>query len=165
MVWQPQLLLPLFTACAAMSSNINRRDVTSIQNTLETINESLRRVDIATIALQNGTGPALLTLESDAVPLLMNATTVIGASPPLNLQDSNNLGASIEALRSNLVISINDFIAQEPLLAAAGQKQTVLMALVAERNFTSDLTNTLSSKLDPAANGTKLVLSQIADVL
>lgn len=167
MVWQNQFLL-LFTACGAMStlgSNLDRRDITAIQNTLETINEGLRRVDIATIALQNGTGTALQTLESDAVPLLVNATAIIRVSPLLNLQDSNSLGAAAEALRSNLLISINDFIAQEPLLAAAGQKQTILQALVAERNSTLDLTNTLSSKLDPAAGNTKLALSQIMAVL
>lgn len=143
----------------------NRRDVTSIQNALDIINEGIRRADIATIGLQNGTGPALAALESHAGALLTNATAVIGASAPLDLQDSLSLTVSTRALRSNLNLSLNDLIAQKPLLDAAGESRLLLGAITGEKDLGLALANALVSKLDPGAGEPLRALSELMDAL
>lgn len=139
-------------------------DLASIRNVLDVINDGLRRVDLATIGLP-ATGPALLKLEAIAVPLLENATTVILASEPLGFQDSQSLVAATQALRFNLNISINDFIAQKPLLDAAGQSSGLLADLAAEANITLKMSTALLSKLDPGATQAQASLAQVADIL
>lgn len=139
-------------------------DLASVRNALDIINDGLRRVDLATIGLP-ATAPALMQLEAIAVPLLENATTVIASSEPLGLEDSQSLVVATQALRFNLNISVNDLIAQKPLLDAAGQSSAILSALGAESNVTLMLSSALLSKLDPSATQAQASLAQVAEVL
>lgn len=165
MLWQLVIVL-ISTAQAAVGNyHLNRQDVTSIQHALNIINEGIRRTDIATIGLQNGTGPALATLESHARALLTNATAVIAASAPLDLQDSLSLTVATRALRSNFNLSLNDLIAQKPLLDAAGQSQQLLSAIMEEKNLGLAMANTLISKLDPGAGQPLSALSELTGAL
>lgn len=139
-------------------------DLVSIKNALDVINEGLRRVDLATIGLP-ATAPALLELEAIAVPLLENATAVFTASEPLGFEDSQSLVIATQALRSNLNVSINDFIAQKPVLDASGQSGALLSRLAAEANVTLKMSSALLSKLDPTATQAQASLAQVANIL
>lgn len=107
-------------------------DLISIRNALDTINEGLRRGDIAILGLQNGTGPALLALQAQTIPLLQNATAVIEASAPLNFEASHSLVFATQALRFNINVTIYDLAAQKPVLVAVNQTGSVLNALSAQ---------------------------------
>lgn len=152
------LLLLLWTPVAVVA------DLASIRNALDVINDGLRRVDLATIGLP-ATASALAALEAIAVPLVENATAVITASTPLGFEDSQNLVVATQALRSNLNISINDFIAQKPLLDASGQSASLLASLAAEGNVTLKMASALLSKLDPQATQAQASLTQVREVL
>ncbi|KAJ4408028.1 hypothetical protein N0V82_009793 [Gnomoniopsis sp. IMI 355080] len=138
-------------------------DLNSIKNALDIINEGLRRVDLATIGLP-ATAPALLELESIAVPLLENATAVFTASEPLDFEDTQSLVIATQALRSNLNVSINDFIAQKPLLDASGQASKISAQLASEANAALKMSSALLSKLDPDATQAQASLAQVANI-
>lgn len=139
-------------------------DLASIKNALDIMNEGLRRVDLATIGLP-ATAPALLALEAIAIPLLENATAVFAASDVLGFQDSQSLVIATQALRNNLNVSINDFIAQKPLLDASGQSGLLLTRLAEEANVTLQMSSVLLSKLDPGATQAQASLAQVASIL
>lgn len=139
-------------------------DLTSIKNALDIINEGLRRVDLATIGLP-ATAPALLELEAIAVPLLENATAVFTASEPLGFEDTQSLVIATQALRSNLNVSINDFIAQKPLLDASGQASMISSQLASEASAALKMSSALLSKLDPEATQAQASLAQVANIL
>ncbi|KKY37734.1 putative cell wall protein [Diaporthe ampelina] len=157
------MLIHLGAVCAASPEN-HKRDLASIQSSLEAINVGLQRVDTAILGLATGTGVSLIQLGMQAVPLLQNASAQIRQSGPLSLEDSLNLATTTSALRQNTNLTINDLIAQKPLLDQAGSSAIVAAGLLQQRDASSDLAVALASKVAPDTPNVVSALNELASI-
>ncbi|POS69529.1 hypothetical protein DHEL01_v212077 [Diaporthe helianthi] len=158
------LFIQLGAVYAASSSENRKRDLESIQSSLDAINVGLLRVDTAILGLASGTGPSLLQLGQQAVPLLQNASAQIRQSQPLSLEDSLNLGSTTQALRQNTNLTINDLIAQKPLLDQVGSSALVAAGLQQQRDASSDLAVALASKVAPDTPNVISALNELSGI-
>jgi len=158
------ILIHLGAVCAASSTENRKRDLASIQSSLDAINVGLQRIDTAILGLATGTGPSLLELGMQAVPLLQNASAQIRQSEPLSLEDSVNLGTTTQALRQNTNLTINDLIAQKPLLDQAGSSALVAAGLQQQRDASNDLAVTLASRVAPNTPNVVPALNELAGI-
>lgn len=126
-------------------------DLASIQSALDTINSGLRNLDTALISLNQGTAGSLLELGQASVPVLQNATQIIMQSAPLSLSDVQSLSTSTAALRQNVNLTINDFIAQKPLFDSLQTSPLVLQGLQGSKDAAVQLGQALVSKFPPEA--------------
>lgn len=162
MYWA-HLLIHLGAAYAA-SSETHKRDLASIQSSLDAINVGLQRVDTAILGLASGTGASLLQLGMQSVPLLQNASAQIRQSQPLSLEDSLNLATTTSALRQNTNLTINDLIAQKPLIDQAGSTGLVAAGLLQQRDASNDLAVALASKVAPDTPNVVPALNELAGI-
>ena len=162
MFWA-RMLIHLGAAYAASTSN-SKRDLASIQSSLDAINAGLQRVDTAILGLASGTGAALLQLGQQSVPLLQNASAQIRQSEALSLEDSLNLATTTMALRQNTNLTINDLIAQKPLLDQAGSSALVAAGLQQQRDASNDLAVALASKVAPDTPNVVPALNELAGI-
>lgn len=151
-------------AVYAASPETRKRDLASIQSSLDAINVGLQRVDTAILGLATGTGPTLLQLGQQSVPLLQNASAQIRQSEPLSLEDSLNLATTTMALRQNTNLTINDLIAQKPLLDQAGSSGLVAAGLQQQRDASNDLAVALASKVAPDTPNVVPALNELAGI-
>lgn len=158
------MLLHLGAVYAASSPENRKRDLTSIQSSLDAINVGLQRVDTAILGLAQGTGASLLELGMQAVPLLQNASAQIRQSEPLSLEDSLNLATTTQALRQNTNLTINDLIAQKPLIDQAGSTALVAAGLQQQRDASNDLAVALASKVAPDTPNVVPALNELAGI-
>lgn len=157
------ILITLGAVCAASPEN-HKRDLASIQSSLDAINVGLQRVDTAILGLATGTGASLLQLGMQAVPLLQNASAQIRQSQPLSLEDSLNLATTTSALRQNTNLTINDLIAQKPLIDQAGSTALVAAGLQQQRDASNDLAVALASKVAPDTPNVVPALNELAGI-
>lgn len=157
-------LLVYLGAVYAASSETHKRDLASIQSSLDAINVGLQRVDTAILGLAKGTGASLLQLGMQAVPLLQNASAQIRQSQPLSLEDSLNLDTTTSALRQNTNLTINDLIAQKPLIDQAGSTGLVAAGLLQQRDASNDLALALASKVAPDTPNVVAALNELAGI-
>lgn len=158
------MLLHLGAVYAASSPENRKRDLASIQSSLDAINVGLQKVDTAILGLAQGTGASLLELGQQAVPLLQNASAQIRQSEPLSLEDSLNLATTTQALRQNTNLTINDLIAQKPLLDQAGSTPLVAAGLQQQRDASNDLAVALASKVAPDTPNVVPALNELAGI-
>ncbi|KAK7701680.1 hypothetical protein SLS64_010128 [Diaporthe eres] len=158
------MLIHLGAVYAAASPENHKRDLASIQSSLDAINVGLQRVDTAILGLATGTGASLLQLGQQAVPLLQNASAQIRQSEPLSLEDSLNLATTTQALRQNTNLTINDLIAQKPLLDQAGSTALVAAGLQQQRDASNDLAVALASKVAPDTPNVVPALNELAGI-
>lgn len=158
------MLLHLGAVYAASSTENRKRDLASIQSSLDAINVGLQKVDTAILGLAQGTGASLLELGNQAVPLLQNASAQIRQSEPLSLEDSLNLATTTQALRQNTNLTINDLIAQKPLLDQAGSTALVAAGLQQQRDASNDLAVALASKVAPDTPNVVPALNELAGI-
>jgi hypothetical protein len=151
-------------AVYAASAQSQKRDLASIQSSLNAINEGLQRVDTAILGLAKGTGPTLLELGTQAVPLLQNASAQIRQSQPLSLEDSLNLATTTQALRQNTNLTINDLIAQKPLIDQAGSTALVAAGLQQQRDASNDLAVALTTKVAPDTPNVVPAINELAGI-
>lgn len=162
MYWA-HILITLGAVCAASPEN-HKRDLASIQSSLDAINVGLQRVDTAILGLATGTGANLLQLGMQAVPLLQNASAQIRQSQPLSLEDSLNLATTTSALRQNTNLTINDLIAQKSLIDQAGSTALVAAGLQQQRDASNDLAVALASKIAPDTPNVVQALNELAGI-
>lgn len=163
MYWA-HMLIHLGAVYAAASPEHHKRDLASIQSSLDAINVGLQRVDTAILGLASGTGASLMQLGQQAVPLLQNASAQIRQSQPLTLEDSLNLATTTMALRQNTNLTINDLIAQKPLLDQAGSSPLVAAGLQQQRDASNDLAVALASKVAPDTPNVVPALNELAGI-
>lgn len=163
MYWA-HLLIHLGAVYAVSSPENRKRDLASIQSSLDAINVGLQRVDTAILGLASGTGASLLELGQQAVPLLQNASAQIRQSEPLSLEDSLNLATTTQALRQNTNLTINDLIAQKPLLDQAGSSPLVAAGLQQQRDASNDLAIALTSKVAPNTPNVVPALNELSGI-
>lgn len=157
------MLIHLGAVYAASPEN-HKRDLASIQSSLDAINAGLQQVDTAILGLASGTGASLLQLGMQAVPLLQNASAQIRQSQPLSLEDSLNLATTTQALRQNTNLTINDLIAQKPLIDQAGSTGLVAAGLQQQRDASNDLAVALASKVAPDTPNVVPALNELAGI-
>lgn len=157
------MLIHLGAAYAAPPDN-HKRDLASIQSSLDAINVGLQKVDTAILDIAQGTGASLLQLGAQAVPLLQNASAQIRQSGALSLEDSLNLATTTMALRKNTNLTINDLIAQKPLLDQAGSSALVAAGLGQQRDASSDLAVALASKVAPDTPNVVQSIDELAGI-
>ncbi|KAI3395072.1 hypothetical protein diail_1829 [Diaporthe ilicicola] len=157
-------ILFLLGAALAASPDNHKRDLASIQSSLDAINVGLQKVDTAVLGIAQGTGPQLLQLGQQAVPLLQNASAQIRQSAQLSLEDSLNLAATTQALRMNTNLTINDLIAQKPLLDQSGSSPLVAAGLSQQRDASNDLAVALASKVAPDTPNVVQSLDELAGI-
>ncbi|KAL1870746.1 hypothetical protein Daus18300_005066 [Diaporthe australafricana] len=157
-------MLTYLGAVYAAPPDNHKRDLASIQTSLDAINVGLQKVDTAILGIAQGTGASLLQLGAQAVPLLQNASAQIRQSSPLSLEDSLNLATTTMALRKNTNLTINDLIAQKPLLDQAGSSALVAAGLGQQRDASSDLAVALASKVAPDTPNVVQSLDELAGI-
>ncbi|KAG8162176.1 hypothetical protein KVR01_007941 [Diaporthe batatas] len=158
------MLTYLGAVYAASSSESRKRDLASIQSSLDALNVGLQRIDTAILGLATGTGASLLELGQQAVPLLQNASAQIRQSEPLSLEDSLNLATTTQALRQNTNLTINDLIAQKPLIDAANSTALVAAALQQQRDASSDVAIALTNKIAPNTPDVVPALNELSGI-
>ncbi|KAJ0117484.1 hypothetical protein J7T55_003900 [Diaporthe amygdali] len=151
-------------AVYAASPDNHKRDLASIQASLDAINVGLQRVDTAILGIAQGTGASLLQLGMQAVPLLQNASAQIRQSEPLSLEDSLNLATTTSALRQNTNLTINDLIAQKPILDQTGSSALVAAGLQQQRDASNDLAVALASKVAPNTPNVVQALNELSGI-
>lgn len=151
-------------AVYAASPDNHKRDLASIQASLDAINVGLQRVDTAILGIAQGTGASLLQLGMQAVPLLQNASAQIRQSEPLSLEDSLNLATTTSALRQNTNLTINDLIAQKPILDQTGSSALVAAGLQQQRDASNDLAVALASRVAPNTPNVVQALNELSGI-
>lgn len=164
MFWQYGLLLLPAALVVAHDVQLQRRDRQSIQSVLDNLNLGLQRLDTAILGLPNGTAPQLAALAASALPVVQNATLVVQASQPLNVQDSESLLTACTALRSNANITVLDSVRQKPLFDKLNFTAMFQLGLTVQGQAVQQFVVAFNSKMAPGAEDVVDTLSEIGDI-
>jgi hypothetical protein len=144
-------LLTLGLALIATTSPIVRpRDLASIEAAITTIETAVNALDAAEVAYTSG-DPTAIQSASDAVVTATNAgTATADASADLSETDALSLVSPIQALTTDVQNAVNEIIAKQTEIEAAGYGAATLADLIAQNTSATELANAITAKT-PAA--------------
>jgi hypothetical protein len=135
-----------------------RRDLATVEAAFANITTALKQFDTDVNALNasSNVSTSVATLSSDAnnvLAALNTGTTNVDATSPLSLIDAINLASVAQGLGTTVNTTINDLIAKQPIINAAGNDPLVVSELQAQYNATQAFINAVASKVPSDVSG------------
>lgn len=135
-----------------------KRDLATVEAAFANITTALNQLDTDVNALNanSNVADAVATLSSDAnnvLTALNTGTTNVDATSPLSLSDAISLASVAQGLGTTVNTTINDLIAKQPIINAAGNDPAVVSELQAQYSATQAFIDAVASKVPAIASG------------
>lgn len=135
-----------------------KRDLATVEAAFANITTALNQLDTDVNALNTNSNiaDAVATLSTDAnnvLSALNTGTANVDATSALSLSDAINLASVAQGLGTTVNTTINDLIAKEPIINAAGNDPQVVSDLQAQYNATQNFIDAVASKVPSIASG------------
>ena len=135
-----------------------KRDLDTVEAAFANITAALNQfdTDINALNISSNVSGAVATLTSDASNVLSAINIGIAsvdATSALSLTDAISLASVAQGLGTTVNNTINDLIAKEPIINAAGNDPLVVSELQAQYNATQAFINAVASKVPSVVSG------------
>ncbi|KAF2429274.1 hypothetical protein EJ08DRAFT_297642 [Tothia fuscella] len=150
MLYKSIISLALFGATFA--APVDKRQVATIQTAVKQITTSLTNLDTAIKSVQGPADTQKVVTASNAVQqALTTGTTMVNAIQPISLNDALGLQQTTGALTTQVMTTITDLTGKKAIIQQAGQTQTTLKSLQAQKTAADAFAKAVTAKVPAIA--------------
>jgi hypothetical protein len=133
---------------AAFAAPVEKRQVATIQTAVTNVGTSLTALDTAIKAVNGPADTAKVLAASQGVQnALMTGATMVNAGQPISLQDALGLQQTTSGLTTQVTTTITDLMGKKAIIQQAGQTQTTLQSLQAQKTAADAFAKAVTSKV------------------